>query len=120
MIHLNIKPLSVNESYRGRKYCTPALTKYKLDLSRMIPLMKIPDGPIAVIYLFGVSSKSADGDNLIKSFQDALCERYGINDRRIYDWRVRKVDVPKGKEFVKFEISTFNPLDKIPTGSYNK
>jgi len=73
----------------------------------MIPLMKVPNGKLSVKYCFGVSSKAADGDNLIKSFQDALCERYGFDDRRIYEWQVKKIDVPKGKEFIEFELSTF-------------
>lgn len=58
-------------------------------------------------YVFGVSSKASDGDNLIKSFQDTLCERYGFNDRDIYRWEVAKVIVPKGQEYAAFEI---NPL----------
>lgn len=40
--------------------------------------------------------ESSDGDNLIKSFQDTLCEKYGVNDRDIYEWKVEKVIVPKG------------------------
>ena len=54
--------------------------------------------------MFGVSSKASDGDNLIKSFQDTLCEKYGFNDRDIYRWEVEKVIVPKGKEYAEFEI----------------
>lgn len=113
MIHLNIKPLSVNGSYRGRKYSTPELSKYKLDLSRILPILKVPEGKLSVVYIFGVSSKAADGDNLIKSFQDSMAEKYGFDDRRIYDWRVMKVDVPKGKEYIKFHITKFNPTGVI-------
>jgi hypothetical protein len=36
------------------------------------------------MYESGVSSKASDGDNLIKSFQDTICEKYGFNDRDIY------------------------------------
>jgi hypothetical protein len=58
-----------------------------------------------VRYTFGVSSKAADGDKLIKNFQDALSEKYGFNDRDIDHWEVEKKIVPKGEEFAAFEIA---------------
>jgi Holliday junction resolvase RusA-like endonuclease len=64
----------------------------------------VPKGRLAVHYVFGVSSSNADGDNLIKAFQDALAEKYGFNDRDIYCWSVEKQVVPKGKEFIDFEL----------------
>ena len=69
-----------------------------------MPPLTIPKGKLSVKYVFGVSSKASDGDNLIKSFQDTLCEQYGVNDRDIFAWRVEKVIVPKGKEYAAFEI----------------
>ena len=57
-----------------------------------------------VRYEFGVSSKASDGDNLIKSLQDALCEKYGFNDLDIYRWEVEKKIVPTGQEYAAFEI----------------
>ena len=59
-------------------------------------------------YVFGVSSKNADGDNAIKAFQDILAEYMGFNDREIYHWDITKVDVEKGEEFISFELSTYN------------
>jgi Holliday junction resolvase RusA-like endonuclease len=106
MARIDIKPISVNEAYRGRRFATKELTQYKSDLGWLLPKMVVPDGPLAAKYVFGVSSKTSDGDNLIKAFQDAIAEHYGFNDKRIYRWDVTKVDVPKGKEFVEFELST--------------
>ena len=106
MVRLDIKPLSVNHAYRGRRFATKELAQYKSDLGWLLPRIEVPDGPIATRYVFGVSSKASDGDNLIKAFQDAIAEHYGFNDKRIYHWNVTKVDVPKGKEFVEFELST--------------
>jgi len=51
-------------------------------------------GKLAVTCVFGVSSKASEGDNLIKSFQDALAEHYRFNERDIYQWHVSKVIVP--------------------------
>lgn len=106
MDRIDLKPLSVNEAYRGRRFSTPELAKYKADLGLLLPRLQLPPGKLAVRYIFGVSSKGADGDNLIKAFQDCIAERYGFNDKIIYEWHVTKVDVPKGREFVEFELST--------------
>lgn len=105
MVRLSLKPLSVNEAYRGRRFSTPELKQYKLDLSRILPKMVVPRGPLSVSYVFGVSSRAADGDNLIKAFQDCIADQYGFNDRVIYEWHIRKVDVAKGEEFIEFQLS---------------
>lgn len=110
MVRLEIKPLSLNNAYRGRRFSTPELAKYKNDLFRLLPKMDVPAGNLAVRYVFGVSSKSTDGDNLIKCLQDAIAEAYGFNDNRIYHWTIEKRNVPKGAEFVEFELSPADAL----------
>ena len=105
MFTLKLKPLSLNSAYRGRRFTTPELACYKEAICLMSPKMAIPKGKLQVKYVFGVSSKNADGDNLIKCAQDALAEKYDFNDKLIYKWEVEKVDVKKGKEFISFEIS---------------
>lgn len=107
MIILKIKPLSLNSAYRGRRFATPELDVYKRSIDFLAPKMAVPAGKLKVKYVFGVSSKSADGDNLIKCVQDALSTKYGFNDREIYKWEVEKVDVKKGFEFISFEILPF-------------
>ena len=105
---INAKPLSLNKAYRGRRFATKDLKKYKEEVMWQLPKMKVPQGKLEVEYIFGCSSKGSDGDNLIKAFQDCLAEFYGFNDNKIYRWIVEKVDVKKGKEFIKFEIKTCN------------
>ncbi|OIO52640.1 MAG: hypothetical protein AUJ19_00780 [Parcubacteria group bacterium CG1_02_58_44] len=107
MARMNIKPLSVNHAYRGVRYATKELAQYKQDLGWLLPRIEVPDGPLSVRYVFGVSSKASDGDNLIKCLQDVVAEHYGFNDKRIYHWDVTKVDVPKGGEFVEVEIESY-------------
>ena len=104
---VRIKPLSLNHAYRGRRFETPELKAYKQELGYVLPKLKIPAGKLKVEYRFGVSSKNADGDNLVKCLQDALAEKYGFNDRQIYAWQFEKVDVKKGEEFVGFEIEAY-------------
>jgi hypothetical protein len=105
MKRIFIKPLSVNRSYQGRRFSTPELKAYKDALSYLLPRLTIPKGKLTVRYEFGVSSKASDGDNLIKSFQDTICEKYGFNDRDIYRWEVEEKIVSKGKEYAAFEIN---------------
>lgn len=104
MQEINIKPLSLNSAYRGRRFTTPELKAYKEAIYYLLPARKIPSGKLSVTYEFGVSSKNADGDNLIKCFQDSLAEKYEFNDKQIYQWNVTKTDVKRGEEFIKFKI----------------
>lgn len=117
MVRLDIKPLSLNNAYRGRRFATPVLAKYKNDILRMLPKMDVPDGKLSVWYEFGVSSRASDADNLIKCVTDVLSESYDFNDKHIYHFDVTKVDVPKGKEYISFKIL---PYDQLSTPSICK
>ena len=104
-IFLNIKPFSSNGAWKGRKKKTDKYISFEKEVYYTLPKnVVIPEGKLKVYYEFGLSSKSGDGDNCIKQFQDVLALKYGFNDKRIYDWHVIKVDVKKGKEYIKFEI----------------
>ena len=106
MNFLDMKPLSLNSAYRGRRFETPELKAYKQEIALRLPkALPLPKGKkMRAWYRFGVSSKNCDGDNLIKCFQDALADCYGFNDKMIYAWDVEKVDVPKGQEYIAFEL----------------
>ena len=101
---VKIKPLSVNDAWGGRRYKTPEYKVYEEELLWILPRCKVPEGKLEVYYEFGLSSKNADYDNCIKQFQDCIAKKYGFNDKNIYDARIKKVDVEKGKEYIKFEI----------------
>ena len=105
MVKIPLKPISVNEAYRGRRFSTPALKTYKQSVQMLLPKCTIPLGKLAISYRFGLSSKGSDYDNLIKATQDAISEGYGFNDNRIYKATIEKVDVKKGEEFIEFEIA---------------
>lgn len=103
----------MNDAYRGRRFATKELRQYKHDLFRLLPKMVLPKEKLKVKYIFGLSSKGSDGDNLIKAFQDCLAEAYQFNDNKIYKWEIEKIDVTKGEEFIDFEISTLSPLSTL-------
>ncbi len=106
MVHIKIKAISVNESYRGRRFKTPKLEQFKSDLFKQLPRGIVGEWTkIKAVYKFGVSSKASDGDNLIKALQDGLAEAYGFNDNQIYEWQIYKEIVKKGDEFIEFELS---------------
>lgn len=71
----------------------------------LLPYAEVPKGAIRARYIFGVS-RASDIDNLVKAFQDALAEKYGFNDNRIYFLEVQKVVVKKGEEFIDFELKS--------------
>lgn len=105
MIKVNIKPLSVNCAWKGRRFKTPEYESYERSVLLMLPKnIDIPEPPYSITLEFGVSSKLSDWDNPIKPFQDILCKKYGIDDRDIYKGTASKVLVKKGEEFVKFKI----------------
>jgi Holliday junction resolvase RusA-like endonuclease len=109
MVKIDIKPLSVNEAFRGRRFKTPKHDKYIRDVLFMLPKANVPNNVALKLELeFGFSSKASDIDNCCKCFIDCVVKKYGVDDRNIYRLEVTKTIVPKGKEFIKFQIKSLN------------
>jgi len=105
-MRIDIKPLSVNQAWKGKRYKTDKYKKYERICLLLLPKLDVPkEGKLKIELVFGFSSKSSDWDNPIKSFQDIAQKKYGFNDSRIYKATVEKVDVAKGKEFIEFSIT---------------
>jgi len=104
---INIKPLSVNCAYTGKRYKTDNYKWFENELLFKLKSMNVPKGKLTLITTFGLSSLNADWDNPVKPFQDVLQKKYGFNDRMIYRGIIEKVDVAKGDEFIEFEIVEF-------------
>lgn len=103
---LNIKPLSVNEAFKGKKYRTNKYDIFIRNCLLLLPLkLSIPDETnIKLAIEFGFSSKASDIDNCCKSFIDCLVKKYKVDDRFIYEMHVFKTIVKKGEEYIKFKI----------------
>ncbi len=101
---LNIKPLSVNEAWKGRRFKTDKYRKYERDVISILPRMVIPEGFLTVSLEFGFSNHASDIDNPVKLFVDCLQKKYGFNDRQIKEMHLRALDVKKGEEYIKFSI----------------
>lgn len=103
MTEINIKPMSVNEAWQGRRFKTDKYLKYERDLLFMLPKIHIPEAPYHVALHFGMSALS-DIDNPVKPFLDIMQKKYKINDRDISVLSVNKWKVRKGHEFINFSI----------------
>jgi len=107
MITIDIKPMSVNDAWKGRRFKTDRYKLYELNVFFMLPLIKnFPKPPYKIHLKFGQSTVLADWDNPIKPFCDILQTKYGFNDRDIMSAIVEKEIVPKGKEYCSFLIQT--------------
>lgn len=108
IISLNIKPLSVNECWQGKRFKTPKYKRYEHYLLLALPHQTIPEPPYSISFEFGLSNVCADWDNPVKPLQDILQKRYGFNDKDIHEAHVRKIKVGKGQEYVYARIDTLS------------
>lgn len=107
MYTVNIKPLSVNEAWQGRRFKTPAYKRYAQELNILLPQITLPEPPFTVIYHVFYSSKASDIDNFLKAFNDCLQKKYNFNDNLIYHSRQTEHIVKKGEEKIQFSIKPF-------------
>jgi len=105
MRKINIKPLSVNECWQGRRFKTKEYKQYEKDLLLMLPNIKLKIQRVSIDIVFGFSNSLCDIDNPLKPFLDILQKKYNINDRDIYRLIVSKEVIKKGNEFIKYQIT---------------
>jgi len=103
-MRIDIKPLSVNQCWQGKRFKTPKYKGYEKEMLLLLPKIDIPNPPFKVYYEFGFSSANSDLDNPIKPLQDILQKRYDFNDKDIFEIAAKKVKVKKGDEYLIFEI----------------
>lgn len=112
-IAFDIKPLSVNEAWQGKRYKTPKYKKYEKDLLLILPKLQMPKPPYVIIYEFGITSQS-DFDNPIKPLQDILCKKYKFNDNDILIGISKKTIIKNKQHF--FKVSIFSIEDEEVSG----
>lgn len=103
-MRIDIKPLSVNEAWTGRRFKTDEYKSYERSVLMLLRPMTIPEGPLELFLEWGFSSAGSDFDNPIKPFTDCLQKKYKFNDNRIIEAHIKKVKVKKGSEYINFEI----------------
>lgn len=106
MQKINIKPLSVNECWQGKRFKTKKYNIYERELLFLLKPIKLPLAPYKIYIEFGLSNSLSDWDNPVKPIQDILQKKYGFNDRDIFEANVKKVKVKNGEEYVFFNIES--------------
>lgn len=109
-MRLNIKPLSANDMWQGKRVKSAKYRKFERDVLLMLTSIDVPDGGLDLYLKWGFSSAASDWDNPIKSFQDCLQKKYGFNDNKVFRAFVEKEKVKKGSEFIEFKIGRVNEL----------
>lgn len=104
MHKIQIKPLSVNEAWKGKKYKTDNYRIYERSVLFMLPKISVPRAKLELNIKVGYSSQASDLDNACKPFQDILSKKYGFNDNQIYKLTMQKEIVAKGLEYISFDI----------------
>jgi len=105
---INIKPLSVNKAWCGRRFKTNDYKNFEFELLLLLPNeYKIPDGKLELHLNWGFSSPLSDYDNPIKLVQDILQKKYHFDDRRIFRGIIEKEIVKKGDEYISFDFKKF-------------
>lgn len=101
---IKVKPLSVNQCWKGKRYKTETYKAYEQEVWYLLPNSNIPKGKLKLKIKVGLSSKNADVDNIAKPFIDILQKKYIFNDKMIYKLILEKEDVKKGEEYIDFKI----------------
>ena len=103
---IKIKPLSVNQVWKGRRFKTSKYKSYEKELKLLLPPIRIDfKKDLRIDITFGFSSASSDIDNPLKPLIDVLQRRYDFDDKQIYELNVKKKLVKKGNEFIELQIN---------------
>ncbi len=103
-MRLDIKPLSVNKVWQGKRFKTKTYKQYERELLAILRPFTVPEGDLMLTLEFGFSNAASDWDNPIKPFQDILQKKYGFNDSRVVEAHVKKVKVKKGCEYIEWGL----------------
>ena len=102
---INIKPFSINDAWRGRRFKTPEFKEWGIHTFYVLPsALVVPQVDLYACVEWGVSSFLVDVDNPAKTFIDVLQKKYKFNDRKIIGLYLEKVKTEKGDEYIDFHF----------------
>lgn len=109
-VSVQIKPMSINAAFKGRRFKTPECEDYESDLWSLLPREEKVTGKVEIVYrFFLVNHSRTDYDNMIKVTQDIIVKKgYIEDDRKIYRATIEKI--PSKEDRIEIEIY---PLDTI-------
>jgi Holliday junction resolvase RusA-like endonuclease len=108
---VNIKPLSVNEAWQGKRFKSKKYAAYELELLFKLETIELnwDKVPIELDLTVGLSNMASDIDNIVKPFIDVLQKKFNFNDKYIFRLIVEKQLVQKNFEFIEFRIRKLTP-----------
>ena len=113
-VRLNLKPVSTNEMYGGKKFKSKKARQFESDaailLARNARQRILPNGDLTIHFRFG-TTRQKDLSNNVKLLEDIIARHYGIDDRRFCGQTAVRVPVKKGEEFIIFQIAPFSHND---------
>jgi Holliday junction resolvase RusA-like endonuclease len=82
-IKIQIRPLSVNKAWQGRRFKTKEYKRYEKDVLYLLPRKCPLEGELFVRYVFYLKNyKISDNDNPVKPLQDIMVKKGIIKDDR--------------------------------------
>lgn len=106
---IDLRPLSVNEAWQGRRFKTKAYKEYEKNLLSLLPQMKAIEKPYSVIIYFYFGSPMRDIDNPVKLILDVMQKKWKwLNDRDIIQIKLKKFSTDKGNDHFYYRIESFN------------
>ena len=103
IINLQIKPLSINVAFQGKRYKSPEYKKYEIQVLRLLPDIEIKEFKRLKI-TYGFSNMMSDIDNPTKLVLDLLQKKYNVNDRDLIYLVLHKEKTKKGEEFIEIDF----------------
>ena len=110
IIQIQIKPLSVNEAWQGKRYKTVAYKNYEKNLMLLLPSKIIIPDLIRLDITYWFSNSQSDVDNPTKLLIDILQKKYKFNDSKVYEIHLYKKLTKKGSERIEVIISGCLPF----------
>ena len=106
-MRIELKPVSINEAFRGRRFKTKECKDFEDDFMILAPKRRMIKGEIEVEYKFYLKNHGkADYDNYIKIVQDLIVKcGYIEDDRKIYKATIYKI--PSDKNYIEFKINKY-------------
>ena len=102
---IQIKPLSVNQVWQGKRFKTKKYKSYEKELLLLLPPVKCDfKRDLKILVTFGFSNNASDIDNPLKPMLDILQKKYGFDDKQVKELNVKKEIVKRGQEFIELQI----------------
>ena len=103
-ISVDVKPLSVNKAWQGRRFKTDDYLSYENEVYFLLPNGEHVAGMVEIWYTFYLKNhKATDTSNLIKLLEDIMVKKGLIeDDRYVYSFHAKKI--PSGTHKIEIEI----------------